>query len=122
VESNSVDIITMFHTLHHILVKYEDRLKDIHRILKPGGIFVIKDHDVQTKLDCDNVVFEHFVYSIGEGAAKVDDENIYSKIEPMLLFSADDVTKYLECIGFKKLYLQTYTNPTKTYNGVFQKI
>lgn len=121
IESNSVGVVTMFHTLHHILSGYKERLQDIYRMLKPGGIFVLKDHNVQTRVDCDNVNFEHFVYSIGEGAATIDDVDTYKNIEPMLCFSAFEVSKYLQYIGFKELKMDTFQNPTRTYNAVFQK-
>ena len=121
IKSNSVDVVIMFHTLHHILQGYKERLQDIYRMLKNGGIFALKDHNVQTRSDCENVNFEHFVYSIGEGAATINDLDTYKNIEPILCFSANDVSLYLKSLGFKELSLTTFQNPTKTYNAVFQK-
>lgn len=121
IEESSVDVVTLFHTLHH-MEDASSRLKDIKRILNKGGILIIKDHDTQTELDAENVTFEHFVYSIGEGEATVKDEDTYKDIMPMYYFSSTNIVNFLERIGFKKLYCVTYKNPTKTYNAVFQKI
>jgi ubiquinone/menaquinone biosynthesis C-methylase UbiE len=120
IESNTVDIITLFHTIHH-MKDAESRLKDIYRILVVGGLFIIKDHNVQTQTDADNVTFEHFVYSIGEGEAAPNDEETYRDILPMYYYSASNLSNFLVSIGFKKLYLHAYTNATKTYNAVFKK-
>lgn len=121
VGTGTVDVVTLFHTLHH-MEDATSRLQDINRMLKKGGILVIKDHDTETELDAENVTFEHFVYSIGEGEATVNDEKTYKDILPMYYYSANSVVNFLESCGFKKLYCNTYKNPTRTYNAVFQKI
>lgn len=120
-EENSVDIISIFHTLHH-MIDAIFRLKDIHRVLKVGGFLFLKDHNVVTKEDAENVSFEHFVYSIGEGKATIHDKEIYGEIEPMFYYKESQVTTFLEAIGFKKLYVDLYNNPTKTYVAIYQKI
>jgi ubiquinone/menaquinone biosynthesis C-methylase UbiE len=119
-QNDSIDVITLFHTIHHMR-DAQSRLQDLHRILKHGGLLIIKDHNVKTQTDADNVTFEHFVYSIGEGEATVNDEETYKDILPMYYYSADTVNHFLECIGFTKLYLNTYNNATKTYNAVYKK-
>lgn len=116
----SVDIITIFHALHHSKDALF-RLRDIHRILKIGGLFVLKDHDV-SNLDVANIVsFEHFVYSIGEGTATINDAKNYNDIEPMYYYSADYIKNYLVNIGFEVIMSNIYDNPTRTYKIVFRK-
>lgn len=117
---NTIDIITLFHTIHH-MEDAEFRLKDIYRILVPGGLLIIKDHNVQTQTDADNVTFEHFVYSIGEGEATVDDVDTYKDILPMYYYSANNILQYLQHLGFEEVYMNTYTNATRTHNAVFRK-
>lgn len=120
-EENSVDIISIFHTLHH-MIDAIFRLKDIHRVLKVGGFLFLKDHNVVTEEDAENVSFEHFVYSIAEGKATINDAEKYGEIEPMFYYKESQVTKFLEAIGFKKLYVDLYNNPTKTYVAIYKKI
>lgn len=119
-ENNTIDVVTLFHTIHH-MKDAESRLRDIYRILAPKGLLIIKDHNVDSELVADNVTFEHFVYSIGEGEATVNDENTYKNIMPMYYYSAHNVDAYLKNIGFDRLYLNTYNNPTHTYNAVYKK-
>ncbi len=118
---NSVQIVSIFHTLHH-MIDAEFRLRDIARILASGGLLFVKDHDVVTPEDSQNVTFEHFAYSIGEGKATLRNKHDYNTIEPMYYYSEEQVTKYLEHIGFVRIYLYKYTNATKTYNAIYEKM
>ncbi len=113
-EENSVDIVSIFHTLHHMI--------DAIFRLKVGGFLFLKDHNVVTEEDAQNVSFEHFVYSIGEGKATINDKENYQEIEPMFYYTEAQVTKFLEAIGFKKLYVDLYNNPTKTYVAIYKKL
>jgi SAM-dependent methyltransferase len=118
---NSVDIITIFHALHHSSDALF-RLRDVYRLLKVGGLFILKDHNV-TNLDiANNVSFEHFVYSIGEGTATLENAKNYNEIEPMYYYSADYIKNYLTNLGFEVVMFQTYENPTKTYKAIFRKV
>jgi SAM-dependent methyltransferase len=120
-EDNSVDIITILHALHHSSDALF-RLKDIYRILRVGGLFVLKDHDV-INTDVANIVsFEHLVYSIGEGTATIKDAKNYNDIEPMYYYSADYIRNYLIGLGFKVLMFEIYNNPTRTWKGIFTKV
>jgi len=120
-DDNSVDIITIFYALHHSSYALF-RLRDIYRLLKVGGLFVLKDHNV-TNLDiANNVSFEHFVYSIGEGTATINDSKNYNEIEPMYYYSADYIKNYLINLGFEVIMFQTFDNPTKGYKAIFRKI
>jgi len=118
---SSVDIITIFHALHHSSDALF-RLQDIHRLLKVGGLFVLKDHDVTNLEIANNVSFEHFVYSIGEGTVTIKNAKNYNEIEPMYYYSADYIKNYLIDIGFEVVMFETYENPTKVYRAIFRKL
>lgn len=50
IPSNSVDLVVCFIGLHHIPVdKIDAYIASIHRILRPGGTFLLRDHDVKDK-------------------------------------------------------------------------
>lgn len=117
----SIDIISILHALHHSSDALF-RLKDVHRMLKTGGIFILKDHDVTSTTVANIVSFEHLVYSIGEGKADINSAKNYNEIEPMYYYSANYIKEYLISIGFQVLMFQIYENPTKTWKGVFIKI
>jgi len=116
----SVDIISIFHALHHSKDALF-RLRDIYRLLKVEGLFILKDHDV-SNIDVANIVsFEHFVYSIGEGTATINDAKNYNDIESMYYYSSDYIKNYLINIGFEIIMFQSYDNPTRTWKAIFRK-
>lgn len=41
----SVDVISMVHVLHHTGSNQEQLLAEVARVLKPSGVFLIKEHD-----------------------------------------------------------------------------
>jgi FAD/FMN-containing dehydrogenase/SAM-dependent methyltransferase len=59
-----VDLVTMNQGLHHLPpAQVKDFLTSVHRILRPGGIFITREHDLDEKkelmpmLDCAHMVF-----------------------------------------------------------------
>jgi ubiquinone/menaquinone biosynthesis C-methylase UbiE len=120
IKDASVDVITMLHSLHHC-IDAKFRLNDIARILKPCGVLIIKDHDIMGADDANNVSLEHFVYSIGEKTATIDDVARYQEIEPMYYFSHNDVKQYIMSLGFTEKLFLPYNTATKVYYSVFQK-
>ena len=83
---------------------------------------MLKDHDVVSGDDAQNVSFEHFVYSIGEGKASIRDTSRYDKIEPMYYYSEMQVTSFIESLGFRRIFVDKYNNVTKVYSALYQKI
>lgn len=63
-EDNSMSVVSIIMTLHHLNDEELDTmLKEIYRIVKPNGYFVIRDHDAVTDFDyllCD---IEHSLYN-----------------------------------------------------------
>jgi FAD/FMN-containing dehydrogenase/SAM-dependent methyltransferase len=66
----SVDLVSCYIGLHHIA---PDRLQpfmhSIARVLRPGGFFVLRDHDVQTPEMFRFVSLIHSVFNAGTGAS-----------------------------------------------------
>ena len=62
----SVDLVSCFIGLHHILPeRLEPFMSSIHRILRPGGVFVLRDHDVTTDEMDRFVALAHTVFNCG---------------------------------------------------------
>ncbi len=129
-KNSSITIISSLHSVHHMSDALF-RLKDISRMLIPGGILILRDHNVESQHDSNIVNFEHFVYSIGEGTVSIDDVARYDKILPMYFFSSAYLRNYIKNLGFDELYYhedekklrngKVAKRETKTYWAIFKR-
>lgn len=65
-ENNSICFITALMVLHHT-IHPEELISEIYRVLKPGGIFLIREHDIDENIDKDGKTFLdilHGLYSV----------------------------------------------------------
>jgi ubiquinone/menaquinone biosynthesis C-methylase UbiE len=79
IEDNSVDTILCMVSLHHMTDStIETTLKEINRILKPGGMLLVKEHDAN-EMSKKFIVLEHYLYHIMDSAYqhKVIDPDAY---------------------------------------------
>lgn len=66
ITDSSLDLVTCYIGLHHCpVVKLDGFIKSIHRVLRPGGSFVIRDHDVKTPEMATFVSLVHTVFNVG---------------------------------------------------------
>lgn len=128
---NTFDIITMFHVIHHMRDDVKARLRDIYRLLKPGGVLLIKDHDVLSATHASNVDFEHFVYHIGETKVELTNPSEtkhkfvqnamqqYPEIEPMWYYSAKDIQAMVMELNMEQLWTGSINIVNYTFGSVF---
>jgi ubiquinone/menaquinone biosynthesis C-methylase UbiE len=95
---SSADVVTAIQVLHH--VRDQDKMiSEIHRVLKPGGILVLREQDLAAGL---KTLFdlEHLVYDCIKNNMPYDTfiANYYSNFR-----SADEWEDMLEKIGLKEL-------------------
>jgi SAM-dependent methyltransferase len=64
IPDNSVDLVICFIGLHHIpLEKINTFIASIRRILRPGGVFLLRDHDCQNS-ELNSIIFTaHSIYN-----------------------------------------------------------
>ena len=66
IEDESVDFVSCLIGLHHVPpAKLESFLASIARVLRPGGVFVLRDHDVSTPAMDKFVALVHTVFNCG---------------------------------------------------------
>lgn len=66
IPSQSLDLVTCHIGLHHCPDnRLEGFLQSIHRILKPGGKFIMREHDVTTAEMASFVSLVHTVFNLG---------------------------------------------------------
>ena len=62
-KNESIDLCSSFMVLHHVL-KLDELLVDIHRVLKKGGVFVIREHDSYDKTYSKYLDIIHYYYDL----------------------------------------------------------
>jgi len=124
-EDNMFDFITCFQVLHHIR-EYELTIRELYRIMKVGGILVIREHDCYSNQTSLLIDIEHSLFEIS-GKIGVD----YSYLDKYYAhyFSKSELYSILYNVGFKNYYNNTdnkvlETEPlgvTRYYLSVFKK-
>jgi FAD/FMN-containing dehydrogenase len=84
IADNSTDIVTYYGGLHHMS---EDKLRpfiaSISRILKPGGKFILREHDVKTESFDDFACLIHKVFNCGTGESLELENNELRHFRPV---------------------------------------
>lgn len=112
IKSASVDLVTCYIGLHHCPPdRLESFVRSIHRILRPGGAFIIRDHDVTTPQMRTMVSLAHTVFNAGLGISW--DEN---NKELRHFNSIEYWLSYLEKQGFKQVGRQLLQDSDPTLN------
>ncbi len=97
IPDESIDLVTCHIGLHHCpLELLEGYIKSLHRILRKGGHFIMRDHDVQSPEMATFVSLVHTVFNLG---LKVPWE-VDSK-EFICFKSIDDWSRLITSYGFK---------------------
>lgn len=93
----SLDVVTCYIGLHHCPVaKLDGFVKSICRILRPGGSFVIRDHNVKTPDMATFVSLVHTVFNVGFNEAWEFESKDFKNFK-----SADEWAAIIEKGGFK---------------------
>ncbi len=100
----SCDLVTCYVGLHHMeLEKLGPFLRSVHRVLRPGGRFIVRDHDVRTPEMFTFVSLAHTVFNCGLGETWETNRD-----ELRFFVSVDEWVKRLAEAGFrdggKRLY------------------
>jgi len=75
IPSSSVELVSCCIGLHHAPEeKLQEFVQSIHRVLKPGGSFVLMDHDVTSKGLYSLVSVVHSVYNAAMGVSKAEEQ------------------------------------------------
>ena len=66
IADESLDVVTCYIGLHHCpLELLEDFIQSIHRVLRKGGLFIMREHDVKTPPMATFVSMVHTVFNLG---------------------------------------------------------
>jgi FAD/FMN-containing dehydrogenase len=93
----SADLVSCFIGLHHMeKEKLEPFLRSIARIVRPGGYFVVRDHDVRDKAMHDFVSLAHCVFNAGLGESWAT-----NAAELRFFDSVEEWIRRIEAVGFE---------------------
>ena len=122
IADNSFDMILVLQTLHHV-VDLDLKLKEIYRILKPGGLLLLREHDCRNVYIAQLIDIEHMLYSIVyekltyENAKKEYIGTIYRSKEAWRKILTENYNlKFIREIEPKMRF-----NPTMYYNAIYMK-
>jgi SAM-dependent methyltransferase len=97
IPSNSLDMVTCYIGLHHCTPEVlEGFVRSILRALRPGGFFILRDHDVRSDKMSTFVSLVHTVFNAGTNISWEIESTDYKKFR-----SAEEWTSYLVQLGFK---------------------
>jgi SAM-dependent methyltransferase len=118
IPSNSVDLVTISMGLHHIPQdKLPVLLQLVHRILRPGGIFIFREHDSRPEL-LPILDLAHSVFNAVTGVPFEEEKN-----EIRAFRSVDQWREIVTRHGFEDTYLYElqHDDPTEDYMLCFMK-
>jgi SAM-dependent methyltransferase len=97
IPGNSLDMVTCYIGLHHctpdVLGGF---VRSILEVLRPGGFFIVRDHDVRTTDMSTFVSLVHTVFNVGTDISWETEHSDYKKFK-----SADEWSTYLKEAGFQ---------------------
>ena len=97
IADDSIDVITCHIGLHHCpLELFDGYIKSLHRILRKGGLFIMRDHDVKTPEMATFVSLVHTVFNLGLNVSWETDN-----AEFICFKSIDEWSKLISTYGFK---------------------
>jgi SAM-dependent methyltransferase len=122
-ENNTFDICTCILSLHHI-DDLNNFIKEINRIIKPGGYFLLIDHSVYNDYDRLFINIQHMLYSVFYDKRKNYIENpdfiyCYNMYEWNYIITKNNFyLKKEDILSFGKEYSLNYDN---IFYGFYQK-
>ena len=97
IANESVDLVTCHIGLHHCPHELLDGyIKSIYRILRKGGLFVMRDHDVKSPEMATFVSLVHTVFNLGLNVSWETDNSEFISFK-----SIDEWSKLISSYGFK---------------------
>jgi FAD/FMN-containing dehydrogenase/SAM-dependent methyltransferase len=95
--AQSADLVSCFVGLHHMVPeKLAPFLQSIAKIVRPGGYFVVRDHDVRDKAMHDFVSLAHCVFNAG-----LNESWAANAAELRFFDSVDEWIRRIEAAGFE---------------------
>jgi len=110
---NTIDIVILSMVLHH--VKHIEVLSEIYRILKKGGIVIIREHDSPNQLYSSFLDLVHRLYYV-MGKIELSEDLYYSQY-----YTIKQMDIYMKKYGFQLEVLSKSNNYNRMYYAIYKK-
>lgn len=107
------DVILLFQTLHHIKHDINIYMDGVRKILKKGGLLIIREHNCNEKNFDKLIDIEHGLYDVVANNNKNFFDNHYG--------SYKNICEWDKIIGLKKIFQKQLTSPTNSYYAIYTK-
>ena len=115
IPSGSVDLITCFHTLHHIPKKeYDYILSNFYRILSTSGCLVLFEHNCTNKEWAGLIDLEHAIYDVVV-SKKISYVNFVENEHYAKYLSINNWLKLFQKYGFKQHMIKELKNKDNSF-------
>ena len=112
-KENTMDVILLFQTLHHIK-NVENYIVGLKKVLKPGGLLIIREHNSRDKFFDMLIDIEHGLYDVVRDKNMNFFDNYYGNYNSMI--------EWDKIIGLKKVFFKEITSsPTGAYYAIYEK-
>jgi SAM-dependent methyltransferase len=112
-KDNSFDVIIIFQTLHHIEYDIHTYVRNINRILRKGGILIIREHNCNEKYFDKLIDIEHGLYDVVKNNNMKFFDNYYGNYK--------SVYEWDKIINLKKIWFKQLDTSTKSYYMIYYK-
>ncbi len=123
-DENTFDMVSCIMSIHHFEFK-DEMLKEIYRVLKPDGLFIIREHDFDHSKEMKDLIdLEHALYAtVIHEKMNLDKINNFWNTYIGNYFSFIDIRNELEKLDFKSLNKEiNIKGSTAYYWCAFRKI
>ena len=117
-ESDTFDIVLIHMVLHHVIKDHELLLKDVYRVLKPGGQLIIEEHNFNDDIVNDLIDIYHFSYELI--VSRKFNFQYYNEYA-IRRFTYDELHDELQNMGFKEFKYSPRRGPLNKYYVVVLK-
>jgi SAM-dependent methyltransferase len=116
VPANSVDLVTVYIGFHHCPVDLREHfLGSIRQVLRPGGVLIVRDHNVHNEKMRRMVALAHDVFNMG-----TQETWAYNEAERRNFYSLADLDRMLASAGFKAGGRRLLQNGDPTLNTLMR--
>lgn len=106
------NVVIMFQTMHHI-PGIEQYMEGVRRVLAPGGLLIIREHDCDTESMARLIDIEHGLYGVIVDGNKKFFKSYYGDYR--------GIEGWDKVIGMERIFIKKFNTPTNYYFAVYKK-